>query len=293
MHLEQSARKIWRQFVRRRRVAEKAYRVQTSRFRGTPDFIIIGAQKGGTSSLYSYLASHPFVIGAFRKELHFFDYNFARGFDWYRAHFPTEAYKSLLGRHRGGRILTGEASPYYIFHPHVAARINEALPDVKLIVMLRHPVDRAYSHYQHQSRRGLEMRQFDVALHDESGTLSRELIKLMEDPDYVGKDYASYSYLTRGVYADQLERWFDLFGRDQFLIINSEDFFSAPQEQYDSVLRFLELPQHQLKDIRVVNAGHYGGRMDADLRRRLVDYFRPHNERLFRLIGQTYDHWSD
>ncbi len=114
------------------------YRRLTSGSRRLPDFIILGAQRAGTSSLYYYLSQHPQILPAVRKELHFFDDHYRRGLGWYRSQFPT----------RGARgTITGEATPYYLSHPHAPARIQRLLPQARLIVLLRNPVERAISHY--------------------------------------------------------------------------------------------------------------------------------------------------
>lgn len=105
----------------------------------TPDFIIIGVQKGGTTSLYSYLTQHPQIAPATQKEIHYFDFNFDKSTDWYCSHFSTSS--------EGEYLLAGEASPYYIFHPQVPQRIYDLFPQVKIIALLRNPVERAISHY--------------------------------------------------------------------------------------------------------------------------------------------------
>ena len=113
----------------------KAFRMITAIQRSFPDFIIIGAQMCGTTSLYDYLAKHPNVLLSYVKEIHFFDHSYNKGLLWYRSFFPLRIIK--------GKRMTGEASPYYIFHSHSAKRIAKTLPSVKLIVMLRNPVDRS------------------------------------------------------------------------------------------------------------------------------------------------------
>ena len=104
--------------------------------RRLPDFLIIGAQKCGTSSMFAYLNQHPQMKLPDVKEIHFFDLNYSNGLDWYTSHFPPASLSH--------RMVTGEASPYYLFHPHVPERVRLHCPDVKLVVMLRNPVDRAY-----------------------------------------------------------------------------------------------------------------------------------------------------
>ena len=122
-----------------------------------PDFVIIGAQRCGTSSLYSYLIEHPQIAPATRKELHYFDLNYAAGDEWYRSQFPQFPDTPFDGR----LTVTGEASPYYLFHPMAAERCASVVPDAKLIVMVRDPVERAYSHYHHERARNVDVRRSD------------------------------------------------------------------------------------------------------------------------------------
>ena len=159
-----------------RRVAKRASRlvtVPTTRLRGLPDFLIIGAQRCGTTSLYRYLCAHPSVQPAvLNKGIHYFDTNHEQGTAWYRSHFPSEPYKAYLRRRRGvERVLTGEGSPYYFFHPLAPGWIAEELPEARFVVMLRDPVGRAYSQYQHEVARGFEALAFEEALEEEEERL--------------------------------------------------------------------------------------------------------------------------
>src|SRR6188508_1226206 len=120
-------------------------RLDTAHLRQPPTFMIIGTQKGGTTSLHRYLDKHPDVTMALKKEVHFFDSFYFKGSDWYLAHFPL----------RSEAAQTGEASPTYIFHPEAPRRVYDAFPQVKLIALLRNPVDRAYSHHQMESGGGM------------------------------------------------------------------------------------------------------------------------------------------
>lgn len=264
-------------------------RRSTSAFRALPDFVIIGAQKAGTTSLFRYLEGHPDFLPSYKKEVHFFDVNFSHGVGWYKAHFPLASYKRKLEAQRGRAVLTGEATPYYLFHPCVPERMAALVPGAKLIVLLRNPIERAYSHYQHQVRKGRETHDFQEALRLEPGILKAELERLDRDPLYPSYDHATYSYLARGLYADQLERWFTHYDRDRILILNSEEFFQEPQRSFDNVLRFLGLPALELQGLRTYNAGRYNDSIDSKLRSELAEYFMPHNQRLFSLLGRTYD----
>jgi hypothetical protein len=261
----------------------------TAPLRLLPDFIIIGAQKCGTTSLYRFLTEqHACIAPSLEKEIHFFDIAFGKGLNWYRAHFPTILYKQYLKKVRGQDLITGEASPYYIFYPHAPRRIFETVPQVKLIVLLRNPVDRAYSHYHHQVTRGRETLSFEQAIEAEPQRLSGELEKIMADEHYISFNQAHFSYLARGIYVDQLKAWSNLFPLEQLLILNSEAFFADPATTYRQVVAFLNAPESILQSAKKRNVGSYQ-KMSPATRQRLVEYFRPHNQRLFEYLGTSFN----
>jgi len=251
-----------------------------------PDFIIIGAHKSGTTALYDYLIEHPNVLAASDKEIHFFDLNYAKGVGWYRARFPTFLAKFLASRLRKGPVLTGEASPYYILYPHTPKRVRALMPDVKIIVMLRNPIDRAYSHHHHEIRKKRETQSFEDVIRLEPERLRGEVDKILRDECYISYNHNYYSHLSRGIYIDQIKNWHEHFPREQMMIIRSEDFFADAARVYADVQRFLGLPDARLKAYTPSNVGGYSSRMDPDLRKRLVEYFRPHNKRLEEYLGR-------
>jgi hypothetical protein len=265
----------------------KAPRVLTARARLLPDFLIIGAQRCGTTSLQRYLIQHPCVAPAFRKEVHFFDRNLRKGTTWYRGHFPSVLFRSYVTTVLRRRFMTGEATPAYIFYPHAPQRILETVPRAKLIVLLRNPVDRAYSHYQHEVTNGHEEVPFEEAIRREPERLRGEREKMLADENYDSYRYRHYSYLARGLYADQLAVWLSLFPKEQLCIVRSEDFFVDPAGVFRQVLGFLELPGWELPKYRKYNAAEYRG-MDAGTRGRLTEYFAPHNRRLSELVGRDF-----
>lgn len=256
-------------------------RRMTSDLRAWPDFIILGAQKAGTTSLYRYLTLHPRVAAAHVKEVHYFDLNLARGPGWYRSNFP---YRSALGD-GPARRLTGEASPYYLFHPHCAARIRDALPEVALVALLRDPVARALSHYNHNLRNKRETRSFAQALEEEDGLLDGELRRMQTDPGYESSAVQHYSYKARGRYAEQLERYFEAFGRERVLVLRSEDLFADPQRAFELTLAHLGLEPMRLVEFEQRNKGRYRRDQDPTLAG-LREYFEPHNARLASLLGR-------
>jgi hypothetical protein len=266
---------------------QRAFRRLTAWGRILPDFIIIGAQRCGTTSLYNYLADHPDVASAFMKETHFFDIHFSRGLGWYRAHFPSAAYRLLLQLLRHRRLVVGEATPYYLFYPHAPRRVREAVPDAKLIMLLRNPIDRAYSHYHHEVSMGVETASFEEALAREEAALPEETTRVLADECFHSFAHFHYSYLARGIYVDQLELWAKFFGRDQLLILKSEDFYADPAAVVGQVFQFLDLPAWTSGTYRKYNLAHYAD-MEPATRERLAAFFLPHNQRLYKVGGMDF-----
>ena len=262
-----------------------------------PDFIVIGAAKSGTTSLYGSLIDHPYVAPCvtssryFRntKEVLFFDYNFYRGKDWYKSHFPLERERLAFTRRHGRPFLTGEASPSYISNLWVPQRMRKMLPDVRLIAILRNPVDRAYSQFQMSRNVGdEEIESFEEAIAREEERLRPEFERMSTDPRYNGYNFSCWSYLARSRYAEQLERWLAVFPREQLLLLKAEDLFVEPERVFDSAYEFLGLPPHRPEKVSRLNPGAYDAAMPAETRAQLAEYFRPHNERLYELTGVDF-----
>jgi hypothetical protein len=256
--------------------ARRTGRMLTRRWRRLPDFLIIGGQRCGTTSLYNYLVEHPGVAPAFMKEVHFFDNRFDKGLNWYRAHFPL-----------GGRQVTGEATPYYLFHPHAPRRVLATVPGARLIVLLRNPVDRAFSQFHHQVRMGLETLSFEGAIDKEVRELAAEQERMAADEGYRSPLHQSYSYLARGMYVNQLQAWLHVFPREQMLVLESKDLYDDPPATLAQVVAFLGLPAWSSGSYPRYNRGEYA-ELDGTLRERLAAYFEPHNRRLYELLDVDY-----
>jgi len=255
------------------------------RARMLPSFLIVGAQRCGTTSLFDVLSQHPAVFGGMlkRKELHFFDNEYDHGLAWYQSQFPLRARARLAARGAGAPVAF-EASPYYMFHPLVPERIDRALPGVKLIVLVRDPVERAYSQHAHQVGLGLETEPFERALELEDARLDGEAERLVADPTYTSRRHWLYSYRARGQYAEQLDRLERIFGRERIHVVDSGDFFTDPGPDYDRVLEFLGLPNHDRPVFTPRNARPRSP-MPEKLRAELEEHFRPHDERLAAWLG--------
>jgi hypothetical protein len=258
------------------------YRQWTSRLRGLPSALIIGAQRSGTTSLFNYLAQHPDVRQPLGKEIHYFDLHYARGIRWYRGRFP------FRHRLRGG-ALTMDASPYYLLHPLAPERAARLLPGVKLVAILRNPIDRAFSHYQHEVRDGRETLAFPEAIEREAERLGDEEERLRRDPTYYSYNHHRHSYTRRGRYLEQITRWMQHYPRSRLLVIQSERLFSEPAAVCAELYEFLGLRPHRLEKYPVFYQGNYERAMAPEVRARLADYFEPHNRALYEWLGKAYD----
>jgi hypothetical protein len=268
-------------FSARRRIAIARVNLRrpTSIWRALPELLVIGAQRGGTSSLYRYLGAHPQVVPSLRKEVEYFTRRYAEGQRWYRAHFPL----------RGQGTITFEADPYYLFHPLAAERAALTVPDARLVVMLRDPVKRAYSHWQHNRMLGVEPLDFPAALEAEPERLAGEEERIMADPSYDAWNHNMLSYAARGRYAPQLRAWLRHYPDDRLLVMRSEDFYTDTPATFDRVLSFLQLDPWRPPEF--ANWSYSGGSrpakegIDSDVGAALAASFASDNRDLEDMLG--------
>ena len=260
-------------------------RRSTASFRCLPNCLIVGAQKAGTSSLYHYLTQHPRVHSSYCKEVHFFDGGldplvdtYANGEHWYRAHFP---FKHNMNT---GDVCI-DASPLYLFNPQAPERIKAVLPDTKIIILLRDPVERAISHYFHVKRRGFENLNIEDALAMEK----KRLMRPIESRDYKALSFRQYSYQARGMYLEQILRFQKLFTNEQILIIGSDELLGEPEKTLTQTFNFLAIDsEYQIHDLEFKNIGGNKQEISKHAYKKLTDHFRPHNEALFEYLGTTF-----
>lgn len=252
-----------------------------------PDYLIIGTARSASTSLYQYLIQHSSVIPALTKQLHFFDTYYSRGIEWYKVCLPYKWTKFYREKILKTKFVTGEATPHYMIHPLASKRVFEIIPNVKLIVILRNPVDRAYSHYQTEFQNKNETLSFEDAISDEPHRSEIEFEKLKNDENYISKDYPHRAYLTSGIYIDQLKRWMEYFPREQFLILKSEDFATQTSSIFNETLKFLGLPEFELTEYEKIHSRNYE-KMNPDTRKKLIEYFKPYNEQLHALLGRDF-----
>jgi hypothetical protein len=258
----------------------------TAGLRTLPDFVIIGAQRAGTTSLYNYLIQHPCIAPAVKKEVHYFDLCYEYGERWYRGHFMRESERKKQPV-QGYPMMTGEASPYYLYHPLVPERLKALLPNAKLLVLLRNPADRALSQFFFNKKNGKENEKLGYALQNETERMKGAVLDA-PNARRGTEPHRRRSYLQRGIYVDQLQHWFNHFPREQFHLINSERMNEDPATAVRGALEFIGLPDNPDTNFEKHHVTRYPD-LDPSIRDWLVDYFRPHNERLFELLGERYE----
>jgi Sulfotransferase domain len=238
-----------------------------------PDFLLIGAMKAGTTTLFAALAAHPHIIRSRRREIHFFGSRYVRGVDWYRRHFPTGA------ELRRFQAITGEGSTSYLANAKCPARIREVIPRVKLIALLRDPVDRAISHYFHEQRTGRERLPIAEALAAEP--------ERVEQGD---GEIRSLGYRRGGLYAEQLERYYTLFPREQLLVLKSEALFAEPERVIHQVYRFLgQDPGLGRQDYVPQNLGGYDPALvPPSVYAELTRFYALPNQRVYQMVGEDW-----
>lgn len=241
-----------------------------------PGAIIIGCQRCGTTSLWNYLSEHPDILPCDVKETYYFNRYYNKGKEWYESHFPAAT--------KEGQIAL-EATPFYFYHEPTAKRIYDTYGnDIKFIVMMRNPIERAYSHFKLNMKR---KKAGDRVKHElltafEDG-LQMEHIRLKDKgPDTY--EQFMFSYINKGEYAKQVQRWFEIFKPENFLFVKSESMFDNTQRVYSAIVKFLGLEKHKLRKKLAYNSTKKG-RMDPKTRKLLSDHFKPHNKELYKILG--------
>ena len=260
----------------------------TGPLRVLPDFIIIGSMKCGTTSLYYDICEHPCVSPAAYDEIGFFDSNFHVGLNWYRSMFPTKRRIEDI-RRKEGVAITGEDTPFYFWNPVAAKRIQKLLPNIKLITILRNPIDRAYSEYQDLVSSESNSPSFETFIENEINTRRKDSSLITEENFEIFNQ--KNSYLLKGIYVDQLKIWAGLFPKEQIFTLSTENLNSEPITALESVFQYLNLPDYKIKNIQHQKQKKYVP-MNSQTRKILIEFFKPHNERLFKFIGKKFD-WDE
>lgn len=262
-------------------------RTPTARARVLPDFLVIGAMRSGTSSLFKYLTQHPEIAPSLRKEVEYFTRHHDRGELWYRQHFALSRHQRAATL-RQRRVLAFEATPYYLYAPRCPERAYRLLPKAKLIALLRDPVERAFSDYEHMVRLGFETLSFADAVQAEPARLAPELARMAEDPMYFSPTHHHFSYVSRGRYAEQIRRWVQHYPRGSILLIESKHLYQDPAETFLRILDFLDVSLWAPPSFR--NYSYVGrppdrSRIDPGVRHELMDTYAADDRALHSLLG--------
>ena len=259
--------------------------------RALPNFYVVGTQRGGTTSLFIYLLAHEMVHGPRRaKGVHYYDTNFHQPVSWYRGNFPRVSTLEAQAKTHGAQPAVGEGAPYYLFSPTIPKRIHDITPKARIIAVLREPLDRAISHHNHEVKRGFETLSIEEAFDAEDERLAGEVQKLLADDSYTSKPHIHHAYLSRGKYAEQLERYFDLFGRDQVLVLDSAALSEEPEATVRVATDFLGLPPLTGVDYPRYNKREYAP-VDPALRTKFGPVFEESNARLREILPEGTISW--
>ncbi len=274
-------------------VALRRFGMATAGLRVRPDYLIIGTKRGGTTSLARWVLEHPEVRPLFpspenRKGAYYFDVNYGRGDAWYRSHFPTRMAHNLRCKRAGRKLLVGEATPYYLYHPHAAGRARRTTPQSKIIILLRNPIDRAFGHWGERTRQGIETLGFEEALDAEQLRCEGEEDMMLHDPGYVSFPHQHYSYVDQGRYSRGLKRWMDAYPSEQLLILRSEDMYQNPSAIYRQVVDFLGISDYSPKAFSAWNKKSKDT-FDPALRARLTDELTEDIQKVEELVGRSMD----
>ena len=247
-----------------------------------PNFLIIGAARAGTTTIYNHLRDHPdvYLPAQKRPEPHFFlkQSEYARGITYYEQRFFSAS--------RNERAV-GEASTSYVFGERVPGRIRQALPDVRLICVLRNPVERAFSGYWHTVKNGLETLSFEEAV-------AQETARKVELAGTAMGEVAPFAYVERGLYHQQLSRWFAEFPRSRMKIVIFDDFVDDPNKGLREIAAFIGVDPDNLPE-RPVEMENKSvpelAQMLPETRERLIDAFRPDLVNLGRMLERDFSAW--
>ena len=265
---------------------QRNFRYFTSSIRILPSFIIVGAVRCGTTSLYYNICEHSCVLPASYDEIGYFDSNYELGINWYKSMFPTKFQKEKV-KSKTGICITGEDTPFYFWDKKAIKRIKQDIPKVKIIILMRNPIDRAYSNYHLGVRLGAESLTFEESIKKEM----EHLMKNNElENDNIEKFLQPRSYIAKGLYYQQIKNWFNEFSKEQILVLSTENLAMKPHQTLKQIFNFLGLPNEQIQNIQNRKVGNYQ-KMDKDTRDLLKKIFQPHNEKLFKILGSKFE-WN-
>lgn len=260
------------------------FRRYTASYRLLPNFLIVGTQKGGTTSLYHYLTQHDNIDKSPIKEINYFNLLNSQHINEYKHYFPLRI-NTLFN----SKLICGEATPDYIIYPQIPKLIKETIPNVKIIMLLRNPVDRLFSHYSHNLMMNREWLTLNEAIDFEDKRIGKNKINIFTNKNDMIKNYSNYSYINKGLYYEQISYFKECFEDDKLLILQSEKLFKNPLEITNLCLQFLNLSKLDKIEAEPQNTRKVKIDIDKKLYQRLKEFYNPHNEKLYKMINQRFD----
>ena len=253
----------------------------TASLRKLPDFLVIGGKRCGTTTLFEFLRQHPGIANPPFDHMGFFDDNYRLGINYYKSFFP-------LKNKKNGLILNYDVTTSYLTSPHVPERMYEHMPNVKLIILLRNPTSRAWSEYNSNLREKPNLDTFESYIEDEFNDLKNyNFLDKVKNNDYNLID-PTKNFLKKGIYVNYLKKWFNLFPRENFLILPTETFAKDENFVFKKIFEFLNLPYHEIKNLKRMEKVVYKNTLNPETKIKLDKFFEPLNKDLFELIDQKF-----
>ena len=259
-----------------------------------PNFLIFGGTRSGGTTLQRYIVKHPLVIC--ERNIHFFENTFTNDLDWYKSHFPTKKYKKRVEQKNNQRLQIGEQTGTYMYYPGVPKRVREIIPDVKLIAVLRNPIDMIFSRYVHMKNQGLEVSlNFDEVIQTELRRI--ELIEnnpeiKMSNPFF--DNSMIFNYIKHGNYFERFQEWFKYFPREQFLIFTNTELTENPAGFTKKTFEFLGLESGSIPeniDYKKHNVSDYQEKMSSYAKKILEEHFKISNDKMSKLLNKNLE-WN-
>ena len=267
------------------------FKMYSSSVRLLPTVMIVGFHKTATTSIHEYLIQHPNVIKPIRKEIGYFSVFFWRGEMWYKSHFPT-IFSKLIKNKKNENFVVLDSDPNCSYHPHSPNRIYQRLPDIKLIFILRNPIDRAWSDFnQDLNRNWISKISFEEKIKDDKADLDKMLNSLKYQkiqPDYFKE--MPRAYLSIGKYVNYIKKWFEYFPPEQILFLTTDELKSDLDTSLTKIFKFLNIPNQPIPNLEKRNMGKYK-KMNLETRKKLIEYYRPFNLELETLLNKKFN-WN-
>jgi hypothetical protein len=253
----------------------------TSPLRVTPDFLVIGSKRCGTTSLYEYLGEHPCIKKSSHDHIGFFDDNFHLGINFYKSFFPT-IFEKIIFQIKNGMYLNYDVTSTYIHNTTTSKRVFETLPKIKIIAIIRNPIDRAYSEYNVNKEINPKIEPFEIFVEKEIEEISNK--EESENNRFLSN---KNKYLERGLWFEQLEPWFKLFPKQNILILSTEDFGKDSNHIFNIIFKFLNLKKFLIENPKKLRKANYP-KLDQKTREKLIDFYKSYNLKFYNLVGKDF-----